>query len=305
MRAVITGANSFIGKCLSEQLLRQGWEIVQVSRCHVQENGGSNCRHVCLSMEEYQKLGAVVGPCDCFIQLAWNGTRGVDRMDIQKQRNNVRYSMDGLQSMLKVGCQRVITAGSQAEYGPCGTMITEESECHPNTEYGKAKLEFFRQASALCQLYSVPMKEPRFFSLYGPNDFAGTMIISILEDMRKGRPCRLTKGIQMWDFLYIEDAVRALSMLCSAQCADGVYNFGSGDIRHLRDYVIEMAEITRTKSELLFGAVPYPPTGMISLWPDISKLRNELNWSPTIRFADGIRLVIDTMEHGNEQGVLV
>ena len=250
-------------------------------------------------MEEYGRLGESTGACDCFIHLAWNGTRGDDRMDIQKQQNNVRDSMYAVQSMLDAGCKRVIIAGSQAEYGPHDGIITEASECHPNTEYGKAKLEFFYHASALCQSYGAALKEPRFFSLYGPNDFPGTMIISILSDMLQDRPCLLTEGMQMWDFLYIEDAVRALGVLCSEPCADGVYNFGSGDVRHLRNYIEEMAEVTGTKSELLFGSVPYPSTGMVSLWPDISKLQSELKWGPATSFSEGIRTVLNAMGPGN------
>ncbi len=75
---------------------------------------------------------------------------------------------------------------------------------------------------------------------------------------------------------------------CVEACPNGVYNFGSGDVRQLREYVLEMARITKTGSELLFGAIPYPPTGMVSLWPDISKLKRELHWTPSYSFEAGI-----------------
>ncbi len=38
----------------------------------------------------------------------------------------------------------------------------------------------------------------------------------------------------MWDFLYIDDAIEALYRLCTQECPNGVYNFGSGDVRQLR-----------------------------------------------------------------------
>lgn len=294
MKAVITGANSFIGQRLTNVLYHKGWDIIQVVRrpfpC---ENG---IQQVYLPMEEYGKLGEITGGCDCFVHLAWNGTRGATRMDKVRQENNLFHSLEGVRSMLQVGCGRLITAGSQAEYGPSQVMITEETPCAPNTEYGKAKLAFYEQASKLCITAGVDYKEPRFFSLYGPDDYEGTMIVSVLKEMLKNRPCRLTQGVQMWDFLYIEDAVDALVGLCEKACSNGVYNFGSGDVRQLKEYILEMAEITNTKSELQFGAIPYPDTGMVSLWPDISKLKKELDWSPQVRFAEGIQTVLAALQ---------
>lgn len=301
MKIVITGANSFIGKRLAKKAEKYGWETVLVMRSeHVQGESVPNGRILLLHMAEYARLGELAGPCDCFVHLAWSGTRGDFRMDASRQKANLEYSLQGVRSMLAAGCGRIVTAGSQAEYGPHEEQISEESLCVPNTEYGKAKLEFFRKTAELCAASRTACIEPRFFSLYGPGDFAGTMIISILRDMLVDRPCKLTAGIQMWDFLHIDDAVNALAALCDAPCPDGVYNFGSGDVRRLRDYVEEMAAITQTKSPLLFGAVPYPKTGMVSLWPDVSKLKRELHWEPRIAFADGIRSILDTMNRGGE-----
>lgn len=297
MKIIITGANSFIGKRLVERIGKIGWEVVLVMRpgrstdCLPQ-----GCQVLYLSMEEYNRLGTLAGPCDCFVHLAWNGTRGNTRMDRELQNSNTIHSLEAVQSMLAVGCGRVITAGSQAEYGPHAGSITEESVCEPNTEYGKAKLRFYESAASLCIQNGVQYKEPRIFSLYGSGDFSGTMIISTLENMLAGRPCQLTHGIQMWDFLYIDDAVEALTQLCWKSCPNGIYNFGSGDVRQLKDYVLEMARLTESRSDLQFGKVPYPETGMVSLWPDISKLKRELDWKPRVAFAEGIRTIINTMD---------
>lgn len=220
-------------------------------------------------------------------------------MDAARQQENVEYSLRGVQSMLSAGCGRIVSAGSQAEYGPHSEQISEESVCRPNTEYGKAKLAFYEELSALCTKNGVAYKEPRFFSLYGPGDFSGTMILSILRDMLANRPCRLSECRQMWDYLYIDDAIDGVIRLCKDPCPDGVYNFGSGDARPLRKYVEEMAQLTRTNSELLYGAVPYPETGMVSIWPDVSKLKRELGWAPEVSFEEGIQSIIRSVIEGN------
>ena len=292
---VITGANSFIGRKLAKRAEQLGWRTVLVTRRGRDVYSAGNARFIELPMEEYDRLGTLAGPCDCFVHLAWNGTRGEARMDAELQRKNVEYSLRGVRSMLSAGCGRILSAGSQAEYGPHTERISEESACRPNTEYGKAKLDFYEKLSALCVRSGTAYKEPRFFSLYGPGDFSGTMILSVLRDMLRNRPCRLSEGRQMWDYLYIDDAVEGVMRLCERQCPDGVYNFGSGDARPLREYVEDMARLTRTQSERLYGAVPYPATGMVSLWPDVTKLRTELLWEPKVSFEKGIEAVLKWM----------
>lgn len=299
MKIVITGANSFIGDRLAERAAELGWESVLVMRRGRGRNPGYNSRIVELSMEKYDRLGVLAGPCDCFVHLAWNGTRGGSRMDRALQEQNVEYSMGGVRSMLSAGCGRIISAGSQAEYGPHTEQIAENSECSPNTEYGKAKLAFYEKLSASCAKAGISYKEPRFFSLYGPDDYTGTMILSILRDMLANRPCRLSECRQMWDYLYIDDAIGGLIRLCKEPCPDGVYIFGSGDARPLREYVEDMARLTQTKSELLYGAVPYPPTGMVTIWPDVSKLKKELHWEPKVSFEKGIRSILGSITEEN------
>ena len=292
MKIVITGANSFIGKNLADRAEELGWETILVMRKGHKVNLGKNSRMVELAMEEYDHLGSLTGPCDCFVHLAWNGTRGGARMNVALQQKNVEYSLRGVHSILSAGCDRIISAGSQAEYGQYLEQISETGTCKPNTEYGKAKLAFYEELATLCIQNRTAYKEPRFFSLYGPGDFSGTMILSILRDMLANRPCRLSECRQMWDYLYVDDAIDGLIRLCKDPCPDGVYNFGSGDARPLREYVEDMARLTQTKSELLYGAVPYPPTGMVSIWPDVSKLKRELHWEPKVSFEEGIQSIL-------------
>ena len=76
-------------------------------------------------------------------------------------------------------------------------------------------------------------------------------------------------------------------------CEDGAYNFGSGDIRPLKEFVMEMYKITNSKSQLLFGAIPYPQTGMVNVCPDISKLQTQTGWKAKIDFLQGIHKIIN------------
>lgn len=290
-KVVITGASSFIGRHLINYA-KDLWDITAVVRRQSNTEGlPEKVKILRLDMAEYDRLGQETGSCDCLVHLAWQGVRGADRMDAKMQNDNLNCSLKGIDSVLEKGCGRIVLAGSQAEYGPHSEKITEETECCPNTEYGKAKLKLHSELTKKCK-FGAAYKLARFFSLYGPGDFANTMIMATLPKMLSGEVCPFTSGLQMWDYLYIDDAVKALYRLCAEDCTDGVYNFGSGDVRTLREYIEEMARITQSRSELCFGAIPYAETGMVSLWPDVEKLKREIHWEPEVSFEQGILSIL-------------
>lgn len=300
-KVVITGATSFIGKHLIAELISKNYEVIAIVRRGSNKKSSlpyaDQIKIIELNFDEYGKLSEVIkGNIDCTVHLTWKGTRGMQRNDDVLQKSNYEYSMDLLNEVFKLGCKRFISAGSQAEYGICKSVVTEETTCNPVTYYGKEKLRFYEDALEICKKNNVEFKEPRFFSLYGRDDFSGTMIISILNKMLKNKPCELTEGIQMWDFLHIDDAVDGIEKLIDCNCSDGVYNFGSGDSRILKAFIDEMKECSGSKSELIYGAIAYPITGMVTIEPDISKMKRETGWSPTISFRSGINDIVNKIK---------
>ncbi len=300
MKFIITGATGFIGRWLIKGLKERGHDCVAIVRNgrinEVQQDPvffGVNI--VALEMEEYRQIGKRVYDADCLINLAWEGSRGNDRMDAAMQEHNYVCTMEAIKGISHTGCRCVVTAGSQAEYGNIAGKITEETKPVPNTEYGKSKLRLFEWASMYCRNEGIRLIEPRYFSLYGPGDSDKTMIVSMLKKMRCNEECELTRSIQMWDFLYIENAVEKLIMLITAKKPGGVYNFASGDCRPLREFIEEMKFITGSSSFLNYGAVPYPKTGMVSIEPDITKLKSAIEWNNMIAFREGIIKVVESI----------
>lgn len=297
-KAIITGATSFIGIHLIHKLIREKWKIYAVIRKNSLKSAilpfNDQLKVIELEMGEYERLPAMISePCDVFVSLAWNGTRGLERADAKRQEENFKYSMEALKAVNRIGCKMVIGAGSQAEYGPITDKISESDACNPNTEYGEWKLKYYEAAMKFCRENKISFKEPRFFSLYGEDDSDKTMILSVLDNMINNRVCKLTQCVQMWDFLYIDDAVEGVFRLMEKECSDGAYNVGSGDTRPLKDFIMEMYKLTDSVSELQFGSILYPETGMVSVYPDISKLREQTGWRAKTTFEEGIRKIID------------
>lgn len=294
---LITGATSFIGSHLINILL-DDYKIFAVVRPDSKKKEilpkNDNLIKVELNMNEYYKLPDKINEdIDTFIHFAWAGTRGNERNNKTIQEENYQYSMMALESAIALGTKTFMTAGSQAEYGPWinDYKQSENVDAKPNTEYGKIKLKFYENANKICSKNNMRFIEPRFFSLYGPGDFEGTMVISILKKMLSGIDCDLTEGIQKWDFLYIDDAVLGLKQLIETENAKGIYNFGYGESHILKEYIQIMYEITKSTSKLNWGVIPYPKTGIVNINPSVDKLKS-IGWVPKINFEEGIKRVI-------------
>lgn len=306
MKVAIVGATSFIGTNLIKTLKNTQIDIVAVVRKSSDkrkqlEKMASNKMEIReLNLDNYDRLGETIGRVDCLVYLTWNGTRGKTRSDFALQKYNYQMGMRAISSVIKTGCSKIITAGSQAEYGPWfeDRKLTENDFSAPNTEYGKFKLKFFTDVQKMAKSENVSVIEPRFFSLYGPDDYKGTMIISILENMLKNDECNLTQCIQTWDFLYISDAIDGLVKMIESKVEPGVYNFGSGISHPLKYYIEQMYSITKSKSKLNYGAIPYPETGIVNVNPDISKLKR-IGWMPKVTFCEGIEKILQSMRISN------
>ena len=100
----------------------------------------------------------------------------------------------------------------------------------------------------------------------------------------------LSKCTQLWNFLNVKDAVKALIKLIDAP--SGVYNLGSNDTRVLKDYIYEIKNITNSKSKLLFDTVGNE-VKVVDVNPDISKIKNTIDWKPNYTFERGIKEIIE------------
>ena len=294
---LVTGATSFIGANLTNRLLELGHTVYATVRPGAKgkcELSASEFLHILEApMSEYLYLGELIDkPIDTAFFLAWDGTRGLSREDKDLQQRNYEYSLNGLESASKLGCETIISAGSQAEYGQYNCKINEDTFSMPVTQYGKYKLKFFEKAYEICKVKNIGFKEARLFSIYGINDSKDSLIISSINNMLHNLDCNFTESLQIWDYLYVDDAIDGLIALTQCICQDGIYNFGSGDSKPLKEYIEQIYEVTNSKSKLIFGSLLYPTNGIVNLNPDISKLIRETGWFPKVSFQEGIEKII-------------
>jgi nucleoside-diphosphate-sugar epimerase len=119
------------------------------------------------------------------------------------------------------------------------------------------------------------------------------MIPSVITKLLNRERPSLTAGTQIWDFLYVEDAVRALLALASCQYDSSIFNLGSGVPVSIRDVVLQIRKQIDPSLEIGFGEVPFAPNQVMHLEADISRLKAATGWVPQTSLQDGIRRTVE------------
>lgn len=297
MKYVITGATSFIGIELTELLLGLGHSVVAVCRPESKSLSGlpSSAGIVMAGMEDYHSLDSKISSADVFVNLAWNGTGHDGRDAAAVQEDNVRHTGDAMAAALRMGCKLFVEAGSQAEYGSTMEPQTEESECHPFSEYGKAKLRVKDMGFDLAGRSGMKYLHLRIFSVFGENDHPWTLVMSSLDRMLASEQVDLSPCTQNWNFVYVKDAVGVIAGLCRHAVENSgfrheIYNVASKDTRVLKEFVEEMKELAHSESVLNYGAVI--PANMVSLQPCMDKTISASGFEGFHRFDDVVSSII-------------
>ena len=168
----------------------------------------------------------------------------------------------------------------------------EEILCHPVSEYGKDKLEVCRRAGEDAKALGIDYIHARIFSVYGPGDHPWSLVSTCLDTFLKGGRMELGACTQQWNFLHVRDAARALTGLLLAKVPAGVYNVAGEDTRSLKSFVEQMHRLCGERGTCEYGKRPPNAEGVVSLVPDIRKLKEAAGFAQEISFEDGIREMI-------------
>ncbi len=302
-RIVITGATSMIGSAIIRRALAQPLEVIYA----VVRPNSNNLSHlpkdeririVECSVEHVSSLPELISePCDTFYHIAWGLTGAKRNQDISGQAVNINYTVDAVKAAKALGCRRFIGAGSQAEYGHAPTsLISPATPTNPVQAYGIAKYAAGKLAEAEARLLGLNFFWVRIFSVYGPYDKPSTMISASLRKMRKAEHTSFTKGTQIWDYLYADDAGEAFVQIAKKAAGIKTYCLGSGNGMPLKDYITTMRDVVNPSLSIGLGEVPYANGVPLSICADISSLTEDTGWTPTTSFADGIRAMLSFMD---------
>ena len=286
MRILLTGATGFLGSHIAESLYTSGFELLLTRRSTSSLDKCStfakNAGWIDTDVDNWIENAIKFKP-DIIIHAAWNGVGNNKRDDWDIQLSNIGL----LYQLLKIGkesnAKKLISLGSQAEYGQFNEKVTEEYKVNPIGSYAVVKLACLEYLKSFCTDNSIEWYWLRVFSVIGKNDNPNWLIPTVIDKLNKNEAIELTVGDQCYDYMYVNDFCdRLLKVIYSTKNKSGVYNVCTAKPTKINELLVIISDkLNKPLSLLKFGALSYRPNQTMLMVGDCTKFDAEFGYSNT------------------------
>ena len=188
-------------------------------------------------------------------------------------------------------------------YGSLGEegFFTEETPYDPRSPYSASKASSDHFVKAFYHTYHLPVIISNCSNNYGPFHFPEKLIPLCIYNIINEKPLPVYgKGLNVRDWLFVEDHVRAIDVIFHKGKIGETYNIGGHNEWKNIDIIIELcrqmnSKLNREKgaSEKLITYVKDRQGHDLRYAIDATKLKTELGWQPSLQFEEGLEKTID------------
>lgn len=197
-------------------------------------------------------------------------------------------------------------------YGSLGDegLFTETTPYDPRSPYSASKASSDFLVRAYNHTYKLPIVISNCSNNYGPNQFPEKLIPLVISNIQQMKPLPIYgKGLNVRDWLYVEDHALAIDMIYHKGAVGETYNIGGGNEWKNIELVKHLCKIMDSKlgreagtSEKLITFVTDRAGHDLRYAIDSSKIARELGWKPTVTFEQGLEKTVDWYL-GNKQWI--
>lgn len=231
-KVVITGANGFIGRALTEYMVVKGHSVMGWDISESTEHDNMYRRVDMASMPEIEDALAEYKP-DIIIHCA--GSANVSDSVANPDRDfalNVGITHNLLYAMHRQGLNhtRLVYLSSAAVYGnPKRLPISEQDEPHPISPYALHKSMCEDMCRYFVENHGFDIRIARIFSAYGPG-LKKQIFWDMYQKYRKtGKLEMYGDGTESRDFIHIDDLKHALYLVATENTSDMIINVANGE----------------------------------------------------------------------------
>lgn len=210
---------------------------------------------------------------------------------------NVNMTLNILNYCVKAGVKRLIFASSAAIYGIIEDKAVEDMVGRPSSPYGASKLAVEDYLHAYRHSYGLETVALRYFNVYGKrqrySDYSGVITIFANKILDGERPTVYGDGMQVRDFVHVDDIVQANMLAMESHVAIGEsFNVASGKATSILELFSMIRElIGSTSLENIFA--PTRVGDMKLGLASIDKIKSALGFAPKTRMREGLAEVIE------------
>jgi dTDP-glucose 4,6-dehydratase len=221
----------------------------------------------------------------------------VDR-SIEESSTFIRTNVLGTQVLLEATkrhlVKKFIHVSTYEVYGSLGEngIFSEETPLAPNSPYSASKAASDLLSRAYFKTYGLPVCITRCSNNYGPRQFPEKLIPLMIASALEDKPLPVYgDGLNIRDWIYVEDHCRGIMSVLLKGKPGEVYNFG-GNTEMTNLSVVKKILHLLGKPESLIEFVLDRPGHDYRYAIDISKAKAHLGWSPVWTFCEGLENTI-------------
>jgi len=190
---------------------------------------------------------------------------------------------------------RFVHISTDEVYGSLGETgaFTEETSLAPNSPYSASKTAADMMVRAYHHTYGLPTSITRCSNNYGPYQFPEKLIPLLISNAIEDKELPIYgDGMNVRDWIYVEDHCRALDTVLHHGKEGEVYNIGGRSEKPNLEVVKTVLD-QLGKPHSLIRFVKDRPGHDRRYAMDFSKIERELGWKPTVSFEEGVRLTVE------------
>lgn len=278
---LVTGSSGFIGKRLTKKLTNMGCPVREMDKDRGFDIADRDCLAEVMYGVDYVFHMAV---------LPYNACTVYPRGCID---TNLTGTLNVIEAAIGARIEKLVYSSASAVYGNIDTVaaVDESHPCNPDSLYGASKL----MGEIMVRNAGLPYIILRYMNVYGPGQVNG-LVPTVLKCMVEGaQPTISGDGLQAFDFVHVDDVVRANILAAERSVADETFNIGGENavtVRQVVDSILRRAGSTLTP--VFKEGNPARRVG------SSAKAARLLGYNPHTSFSKGIKEIVDEHISKNE-----
>lgn len=319
MKILVTGGAGFIGSAVIRQAIRDGHKVVNVdaltyaaclenltsvddSPAYVFEQVDIRDGATLAKTFEAHKPDAVMHlAAESHVDRSIDGPAEFMQTNIIGTYEMLEAARTYWQASGKPDTFRFHHISTDEVYGSLGEtgLFTEDTAYAPNSPYSASKAASDHLVRAWAETYGLPVVITNCSNNYGPYHFPEKLIPVVILNALAGKNIPVYgKGENVRDWLYVEDHADALLTVLEKGTLGRTYNIGGeNEVKNI-DLVkticglLDELRPTDTPYADLIAFVTDRPGHDLRYAIDPARIRNELNWQPSVTLEEGLRKTV-------------
>jgi dTDP-glucose 4,6-dehydratase len=311
MKILVTGAAGFIGAnfVYHELLMHPDYKIVGLDSLTYAGNletldgaiKNDNFKFIKADITDIERIDGIFATENFDIVVNFAAESHVDR-SIEDASVFLNTNIIGTQKLMdvarKYGIARFHQVSTDEVYGDLplnrpDLLFTEETPIHTSSPYSASKASADLLVQAYIRTFDFPATISRCSNNYGPYQFPEKLIPLMISNALADKPLPVYgEGLNVRDWLYVEDHCKAIDLILAKGKVGEVYNIGGhNEMRNIDIVKLILRQLGKPESLITFVNDRKGHDMRYAIDP--TKISTELGWLPETAFADGIVKTID------------